>query len=215
MLQSYDGISDLNFSVGRPLQVEAFGQLKPIAVDPPIDSLTPYQTENIALNIMGNNRRLIEHLLDAGSCDCGYQLGTQARFRVNIFRQQGRFSVVMRKLNSGHTHPRQPRVCRTIFQHDLPRKNRLWSSSPAPPAPARRPPWLPSSTRSTAPRPTISLPWKTRSSSSIRITRAPSTSANSARISTPTPTACAPPCAKPQRSSSSAKCVTARRSKSP
>ena len=100
MLQSYDGISDLNFSVGRPLQVEAFGQLKPIAVDPPIDSLTSYQTENIALNIMGNNRRLIEHLLEAGSCDCGYQLGTQARFRVNIFRQQGRFSVVMRKLNS-------------------------------------------------------------------------------------------------------------------
>ena len=100
MLQSYDGISDLNFSVGRPLQVEAFGQLKPIAVDPPIDSLTPYQTENIALNIMGNNRRLIEHLLESGSCDCGYQLGAQARFRVNIFRQQGRFSVVMRKLNS-------------------------------------------------------------------------------------------------------------------
>ena len=60
MLQSYDGISDLNFSVGRPLQVEAFGQLKPIAVDPPIDSLTSYQTENIALNLMGNNRRLIE-----------------------------------------------------------------------------------------------------------------------------------------------------------
>ena len=63
MLQSYDGISDLNFSVGRPLQVEAFGQLKPIAVDPPIDSLTAYQTENIALNILGNNRRLIQHLL--------------------------------------------------------------------------------------------------------------------------------------------------------
>ena len=100
MLQSYDGISDLNFSVGRPLQVEAFGQLKPIAVDPPIDSLTAYQTENIALNILGNNRRLIQHLLQSGSCDCGYQLGTQARFRVNIFRQQGRLSVIMRKLNS-------------------------------------------------------------------------------------------------------------------
>jgi twitching motility protein PilT len=100
MLQSYDGISDLNFSVGRPLQVEAFGRLKAIDVDPPIDSLTPYQIENIALNIMGNNRRLMKHLLDHGSCDCGYQLGDQARFRVNIFRQQGRFSVVMRKLNS-------------------------------------------------------------------------------------------------------------------
>ena len=100
MLQSYDGISDLNFSVGRPLQVEAFGQLKPIAVDPPIDALTPYQTENIALNIIGNNRRLIKELMEHGSCDCGYQLGREARFRVNIFRQQGRFSVIMRKLNS-------------------------------------------------------------------------------------------------------------------
>jgi twitching motility protein PilT len=100
MLQSYDGISDLNFSVGRPLQVEAFGVLKPIAVDPPIDALTPYQTENIALNLISNNRRLMKHLLDHGSCDSGYQLGDQARFRVNIFRQQGRFSVVMRKLNS-------------------------------------------------------------------------------------------------------------------
>ncbi len=100
MLQSYDGISDLNFSVGRPLQVEAFGQLKAIAVDPPIDALTSYQTENIALNLMGNNRRLMKHLLEHGSCDCGYQLGDVARFRVNIFRQQGRFSVVMRKLNS-------------------------------------------------------------------------------------------------------------------
>jgi twitching motility protein PilT len=100
MLQSYDGISDLNFSVGRPLQVEAFGQLRAIAVDPPIDSLTPYQTENIALNLMGNNRRLMKQLFEHGSCDCSYQLGEQARFRVNVFRQQGRFSVVMRKLNS-------------------------------------------------------------------------------------------------------------------
>ena len=100
MLQSYDGISDLNFSVGRPLQVEAFGQLKSVAVDPPIDALTPYQTEAIALNLMGNNRRLIKDLLINGSCDCGYQLGEEARFRVNIFRQQGRFSIVMRKLNS-------------------------------------------------------------------------------------------------------------------
>ena len=30
MLETYDGISDLNFSVGHPLQVEAFGELKPV-----------------------------------------------------------------------------------------------------------------------------------------------------------------------------------------
>ena len=33
----------------RPLQVESFGELKPVTVDPPIDALTPYQTESIAL----------------------------------------------------------------------------------------------------------------------------------------------------------------------
>src|SRR6476469_1128967 len=98
MLQTYDGISDLNFSVGHPMQVEDFGQLKPVFVEPPIESLTPYQTEQIALTLMQGNRRLIYDYLTGGSCDCSYSLGDQARFRVNIFRQQGHFSVVMRKL---------------------------------------------------------------------------------------------------------------------
>ena len=98
MLQTYDGISDLNFSVGHPLQVEDFGELKPVFVDPPIEALTPYQTEQIALTLMQGNRRLIYDYLTGGSCDCSYSLGDEARFRVNIFRQQGHFSIVMRKL---------------------------------------------------------------------------------------------------------------------
>ena len=98
MLQTYGGISDLNFSVGHPLQVEDFGELKPIFVDPPIDALTPFQTEQIALTLMQGNRRLIYDYLTGGSCDCSYSLGDEARFRVNIFRQQGHFSIVMRKL---------------------------------------------------------------------------------------------------------------------
>ena len=98
MLQTYEGISDLNFSVGHPLQVEDFGELKPVFVDPPIDALTPYQTEQIALTLMQGNRRLIYDFLTGGSCDCSYSLNEEARFRVNIFRQQGHFSIVMRKL---------------------------------------------------------------------------------------------------------------------
>jgi len=98
MLKTYDGISDLNFSVGHPLQVEDFGELKPVYVDPPIDALTPYQTEQIALALMQGNRRLIYDYLTGGSCDCSYSLGNEARFRVNIFRQQGHFSIVLRKL---------------------------------------------------------------------------------------------------------------------
>ena len=102
MLQTYDGISDLNFSVGHPLQVEDFGELKPVFVDPPIDALTPYQTEQIALTLMQGNRRLIYDFLTGGSCDCSYSLNEEARFRVNIFRQQGHFSIVMRKLRGKH-----------------------------------------------------------------------------------------------------------------
>lgn len=98
MLKTYDGISDLNFSVGHPLQVEDFGELKQVYVDPPIEALTPYQTEQVALTIMQGNRRLIYDYLTTGSCDCSYSLSDEARFRVSIFRQQGHFSVVLRKL---------------------------------------------------------------------------------------------------------------------
>ena len=100
MLKTYDGISDLNFSVGHPLQVEDFGELKPVFVDPPIEALTPYQTEQIALTIMQGNRRLVYDYLTSGSCDCSYSLDGEARFRVSIFRQQGNFSVVLRKLEA-------------------------------------------------------------------------------------------------------------------
>src|SRR6266480_3532447 len=100
MLKTYTGISDLNFSVGHPLQVEDFGELKPVYVDPPIEALTPHQTEQVALTLMQGNRRLIYDYLTGGSCDCSYSLSDEARFRVNIFRQQGHFSVVLRRLQS-------------------------------------------------------------------------------------------------------------------
>jgi len=98
MLQSYEGISDFLFTVGRPLQVEAYGRLKSINVEPPIRAMTSYQTEAVALNIIGHDKRLIDELLRTGSCDCSYSLGDEARFRVNIFRQKNHLCIVMRKL---------------------------------------------------------------------------------------------------------------------
>ena len=100
MLKSYDGISDLNFSVGHPLQVEAFGELKPVSTDPQIESLTPYQTEQIALALMQGNPRLLHDYFTFGSCDSSYSLSEEARFRVNIFRQQGNFAIVLRRLEA-------------------------------------------------------------------------------------------------------------------
>jgi twitching motility protein PilT len=98
MLKSNSGISDLNFSVGHPLQVEDFGELKPVYLDPPIQTLTAYQTEQLALRLMQGNKRLIYDYLSGGSCDCSYSLDDNARFRVNIFRQRGNFSIVLRRL---------------------------------------------------------------------------------------------------------------------
>ncbi len=100
MLQSHEGVSDLNFTVGKPPQVEAYGELLPVTTQPPIKKLTPYQTETLALSLINANRRLTEHLLTMGSCDLSYFLGTKARFRVNIFSQSGNYSIVMRKLES-------------------------------------------------------------------------------------------------------------------
>jgi len=93
-------VSDLNFTVDRPLQVEQNGELVPVACNPAIDNLTPYQTEMIALNLIGGNLRLTEDLIRTGSCDSSYSVADRLRFRVNIFSQRGKYSVVMRKLNT-------------------------------------------------------------------------------------------------------------------
>ena len=47
-LASQPEVSDVLFTVGRPPQVEAYGELKPVVLDPPIDKLTPFQIETIA-----------------------------------------------------------------------------------------------------------------------------------------------------------------------
>jgi twitching motility protein PilT len=100
MLESQPEVSDLLFTVDRPLQVEAIGELKPVTIEPPVEKLTPFQTEMVALNLMGENQWHIEALLRHGSCDAAYTLSEKARFRINIFSQRGNYSIVLRKLNT-------------------------------------------------------------------------------------------------------------------
>src|SRR5262249_354341 len=100
MLNSQPEVSDLLFTVDRPLQVEALGELKPVTLDPPIEKLTPFQIEMIALNLMGENQWYIMDLLRRGSCDTSYTLTDKARFRISIFSQRGNYSIVLRKLNT-------------------------------------------------------------------------------------------------------------------
>ena len=97
MMEAAPGISDVNFTCDRPPQVEAFGVLKPADIPPHVTRLTPFQTERIALNIIGGEKRLLRELAIRGSCDCAYTVSDRLRFRVNIFRQRNQLAIVMRK----------------------------------------------------------------------------------------------------------------------
>jgi twitching motility protein PilT len=100
MLDAHGNVSDLNFTVGKPLQVESSGQLVPVDIEPSIRELTPFQTEMVAMNLVNQDHRLTERLLMDGSCDLSYQLAGKARFRVNVFSQSNNYSVVLRKLET-------------------------------------------------------------------------------------------------------------------
>jgi len=100
MLDSHSNVSDLNITVGRPLQVESSGELVPVTLKPAINTLTPFQTETMALNLIDGDRRLTETLINTGSCDLSFTLPGKARFRVNIFAQSNHYSIVLRQLES-------------------------------------------------------------------------------------------------------------------
>ncbi len=100
MLETFGSVSDLNVTVGKPLQVESSGILTAVPVQPPVTELTPFQTEVLALNVIGGNKRLLDDLARTGSCDLSYWLGRKARFRVNVFSQKGNLTTVLRKLET-------------------------------------------------------------------------------------------------------------------
>jgi twitching motility protein PilT len=98
MLQHGTGVSDLLFVVGKPPVTENFGKLSEFAID--TGTLTQEQVEGIAKLITGNNERLKNDFARSGSCDASYAVDNLARFRVNIFKQNGYHAIVMRKLSS-------------------------------------------------------------------------------------------------------------------
>ena len=100
MLDYHREVSDLNFTVGKPMQVESAGELIPVDLKPNFKSLSPFQTEVIAMNLINQDHRLTQAILTTGSCDMSYSLPGKARFRVNIFSQGSNFSLVLRKLES-------------------------------------------------------------------------------------------------------------------
>src|SRR5678816_4907518 len=91
MLLVSDKISDLNFSVGQPPQVEINGKLTPVQ---PLgmQKLSPYQTEIIALTLIQGNPDAAERLALTGTPDRSCSLPFCARFRGTIYQQRGVYS---------------------------------------------------------------------------------------------------------------------------
>ncbi|MEY2574988.1 MAG: twitching motility protein PilT [Verrucomicrobiota bacterium] len=100
MLESAEGVSDLLFISGKPPLVEVHGRLNNFPIDTPESALTPVLIEQLAGQIMNGSERLRLEFSTSGSCDCSYAIENLARFRVNIFKQNGRHAIVMRKLQS-------------------------------------------------------------------------------------------------------------------
>ena len=100
MLESADEVSDLLFIVGKPPLVEVHGRLSDFPIDTPETVLTPALIEQIAAHLMNGSERLRLEFANTGSCDCSYAIENLARFRVNIFKQNGRHAIVMRKLQT-------------------------------------------------------------------------------------------------------------------
>jgi len=116
MLDYHREVSDLNFTVGKPMQVESAGELIPVEFKPNFKSLSPFQTEVIAMNLINQDRRLTHSLLTAGACDMSYSLPGKARFRVNIFSQGANMSIVCRKLESKIPTIEERELPKTMFQ---------------------------------------------------------------------------------------------------
>ena len=98
LLESGERISDINFTPGKPPQLDIDGVLQFPFVEPPLPELTPFMTEQIALCLLHERQELLRQLLEQGSCDCAYEVPGLARFRANVFTQRGCFSAVLRRL---------------------------------------------------------------------------------------------------------------------
>ncbi len=95
MLKVSDRVSDLNFSAGQAPQVELDGQLFPVRFGS-LERLTSFQTETIAMHLLKGNVLKLKTLVETGSSDVSYAIPGKNRFRVNVFRQRGAYSIVMR-----------------------------------------------------------------------------------------------------------------------
>jgi twitching motility protein PilT len=93
-LVSRDG-SDLHLKVGGPPKIRFAGTLVPLERE----LLTREEMDEVAKAIVPSERA--ERFASSGEVDFAYSVPKVGRFRVNVFRQRGSVSAVMRKLRFG------------------------------------------------------------------------------------------------------------------
>jgi twitching motility protein PilT len=86
--------SDLHLAVGRPPTLRLHGHLRELQTK----VLDPEDT--MALMKSVTPERIQQEFEETGSGDFGFAFGTEARFRVSVFKQKGVASLVMRRIPS-------------------------------------------------------------------------------------------------------------------
>lgn len=86
------GASDLFFSVGAPIYMKVEGVIEPVSKKP----LTPHQTREMSYSLMSDKQhKEFEETLEL---NMGLALKGLGRFRINVFRQKGEVSMVVRHI---------------------------------------------------------------------------------------------------------------------
>lgn len=95
-----EDISGFNFSPGNFIRAELYGRLTSPPALEDMGILQDDDTEIIAEILLEGKEEMRQQLDTQGACDFSFIIGGTNRFRVNIFRQSGKFSVVLRRLSS-------------------------------------------------------------------------------------------------------------------
>lgn len=89
-----EGAADLHIRVGCPPVIRLHGVLH--RVEGP--ALKPEDTEELMRSITSEEH--IQHVRERGGADFGFAFGELARFRVSVFKEKGRFALVLRQIPS-------------------------------------------------------------------------------------------------------------------
>ena len=84
--------SDLHLKAGSAARVRVSGRVRPTKSPP----LSDKQIEDMVMSMLTEPQK--QYLLEHGAVDLAYELEGSDRFRINIFRQRGRWSLAARRV---------------------------------------------------------------------------------------------------------------------